>query len=156
MCYACDDTRCSSVAGLEQRRYKNRHRCLEQQEHGMIETSSTTTDLGLLRQLGKDPGMHIQSCEPANLETPLDALDSALTPRDAFFMRNNHALPQIAPVEWSLTIDGHVERPYTLSYADLLGLPTTSLIAFLECYGNSRRRFAEQGPPAEGIPWGNG
>jgi sulfite oxidase len=28
--------------------------------------------------------------------------------------------------------------------------------AFLECYGNGRRRFAEQGQLAEGVPWRNG
>ncbi len=122
----------------------------------MNETISPTTDLGLPTQLGKDPRMHIQSQAPINLETPLEALDSALTPYGVFFMRNDHAQPQIAPVDWALTIDGHVERPYALTYADLRGLPATRFVAFLECYGNSRHRFAEQGPPAEGIPWGSG
>jgi DMSO/TMAO reductase YedYZ molybdopterin-dependent catalytic subunit len=50
-----------------------------------------------------------------------------------------------------LTIDGHVERPFTLSYAELRELPAVSIVAFLECYGNGRKRFAEQRQPAEGL-----
>jgi DMSO/TMAO reductase YedYZ molybdopterin-dependent catalytic subunit len=122
----------------------------------MSKSISSPTDHALLTQFGKDPRMCIQEHEPINLETPLAALDTALTPREVFFMRNNHAPAQIAPANWSLTIDGHVARPYTLSYAELRELPAKRFVAFLECYGNSRRRFAELGQPAEGLPWGNG
>jgi DMSO/TMAO reductase YedYZ molybdopterin-dependent catalytic subunit len=122
----------------------------------MNQTISPAKDCTLLTGLGKDPRLHIHEDVPINVETPLEALDAALTPREAFFMRNNHALGQIAPADWTLTIDGHVERPYTLAYTSLLSLPATHFVAFLECYGNSRGRFAEQGPPAEGIQWGSG
>ncbi len=122
----------------------------------MNENTSPAADRALLTQFGKDPRMCIQEHTPINLETPLAALDAALTPREVFFMRNNHAPAQIAADNWSLSIAGHVARPYTLSYAELRELPAQRFVAFLECYGNSRRRFAEQGQPAEGLPWGNG
>jgi DMSO/TMAO reductase YedYZ molybdopterin-dependent catalytic subunit len=107
-------------------------------------------------QFGKDARMVIHSAAPINLEAPLALLADAITPHERFFMRNNHVIPTIAPTEWRLTIDGQVERPYTLTYAELRQLPAARLVAFLECYGNGRHRFAEQGQPAEGLPWRNG
>jgi DMSO/TMAO reductase YedYZ molybdopterin-dependent catalytic subunit len=100
--------------------------------------------------------MYLHSEAPLNLESPLDMLADPLTPIEHFFLRNNHPIPSIAASEWTLTIDGLVERPYTLSFAALRDLPAVRMVAFLECYGNGRRRFAEQGQPAEGVPWRNG
>jgi DMSO/TMAO reductase YedYZ molybdopterin-dependent catalytic subunit len=100
--------------------------------------------------------MRVHSETPLNLETPLDLLDQAMTPAEHMFLRNNHPIPAIAPAEWALTIDGHVERPYTLGYTELRALPAVRMVAFLECYGNGRQRFAEQGQAAEGVPWRNG
>jgi DMSO/TMAO reductase YedYZ molybdopterin-dependent catalytic subunit len=94
--------------------------------------------------------------EHYHLESSLDLLADAITPIEHFFLRNNHAIPTLAPVEWALKIDGHVDRPFTLSYAELRELPAVSIVAFLECYGNGRKRFAEQGHPAEGLAWRNG
>jgi DMSO/TMAO reductase YedYZ molybdopterin-dependent catalytic subunit len=107
-------------------------------------------------QLDKDMRMLLHSAAPINLETPPALLADAITPHERFFMRNNHPIPTIAPAEWQLTIDGQVERPYTLTYAELRKLPATRMVAFLECYGNGRQRFAERGQPAEGIAWRNG
>ena len=70
---------------------------------------------------GKDVHMHSES--PLNLESSLDLLTEATTPIEHFFLRNNHAIPTITPAAWALTIDGHVARPYTLSYAALRDLP---------------------------------
>src|SRR5215470_3451935 len=122
----------------------------------MSDTSPARIQPALLTLLGKDARMIIQEHTPINIETPLDALEGAITPREFFYIRNNHALPRIAPAEWTLTIDGHVERPYSLTYEELRRLPQTSLVAFLECCGNSRRRFADAGQPADGIQWGDG
>jgi DMSO/TMAO reductase YedYZ molybdopterin-dependent catalytic subunit len=105
---------------------------------------------------GKDMRMQVHSEAPLNLESSLELLADAITPIEHFFLRNNHAIPTITPDVWTLTIDGHVERPYTLSYAALRALPAVRIVAFLECYGNGRRRFAEQGQPTEGVPWRNG
>ncbi|HEU5097758.1 MAG TPA: sulfite oxidase [Roseiflexaceae bacterium] len=104
----------------------------------------------------KDSRMRVLSEAPFNLESSLDLLADPITPIAHFFLRNNHAIPTIAPAEWTLRVDGHVERPYTLGYAELRELPAASIVAFLECYGNGRKRFAEQGRQAEGIPWRNG
>src|SRR4051794_16605626 len=119
-------------------------------------TYASISDQALIKQFEKDTRMLMHSAAPTNLETPLAMLADAITPHERFFMRNNAVIPMIAPAEWRLTIDGMVERPYTLTYAELRGLPATRLLAFLECYGNGRQRFAEQGQPAEGLPWRDG
>jgi DMSO/TMAO reductase YedYZ molybdopterin-dependent catalytic subunit len=119
-------------------------------------TSAHTSPDQLTARFGKDGRMRVHTVAPFNLESSLDLLADAITPIEHFFLRNNHAIPTLAAVEWALTIDGQVERPFTLSYAELRELPAVSVVAFLECYGNGRKRFAEQGQPAEGLSWRNG
>jgi DMSO/TMAO reductase YedYZ molybdopterin-dependent catalytic subunit len=119
-------------------------------------TSAPPSPDQLTGQFNKDGRMQVHSVAPFNLESSLELLTDAITPIEHFFLRNNHTIPMLAPAEWALTIDGHVERPFTLSYAELRELPAVSMAAFLECYGNGRKRFAEQGQPAEGLAWRNG
>jgi DMSO/TMAO reductase YedYZ molybdopterin-dependent catalytic subunit len=59
-----------------------------------------------------------------------------ITPVEDFFVRNEYATPTAAtdrrvdPRFWQLKIHGDgVERPLTLSYADLLKLPSRSIIS---------------------------
>ncbi len=44
--------------------------------------------------------------------------------------------PDIAKASWSLKVSGLVERPLTLSYADLLAMPSEDFYATLECISN--------------------
>ena len=106
--------------------------------------------------VGKDPRMIIQSAEPLNIETALTALEGAITPLPLFFVRNNNTIPDIAPEDWALRIDGLVERPYTLSYAELRRLPATSYVAVLQCAGSGRIHFAAGERRAKGVQWGDG
>jgi DMSO/TMAO reductase YedYZ molybdopterin-dependent catalytic subunit len=107
-------------------------------------------ELPLLRRL--KPGLHIHDEEALNAEPSLDLLDEPITPVDAFFIRNNGALPQIGRVEdWRLTIDGEVERPAVWSVAELQArFQTATLTAVLECAGNGRSQFS---PATDGLPW---
>ncbi|AMJ60783.1 sulfite oxidase [Bosea sp. PAMC 26642] len=104
----------------------------------------------MLRRL--KPGLHVHDEEALNAEPGLDLLDEAITPVDAFFIRNNGALPEIGPVEdWRLTIDGEVERPMVWSVAALRErFETVTLTAVLECAGNGRSQFS---PATDGLPW---
>lgn len=85
-----------------------------------------------------------------NLGSSLDQIEGLLTPIPLFFVRSNYSVPAIDPELWRLEIGGLVERPLSLSLADLKALPQQRLVAFLECSGNSRTRFD---PPTEGTPW---
>ncbi|MCI4335294.1 MAG: sulfite oxidase [Thermoplasmata archaeon] len=90
---------------------------------------------------------------PACAETPLGALDSAITPNERFFVRNHFAVPTVDRATWRLALSGEVRRPLDLSVEALRELPSRTVIATMECAGNSRRAVY---PPAEGVQWNHG
>ncbi|MGF1659880.1 MAG: sulfite oxidase [Rubrimonas sp.] len=100
---------------------------------------------------GKD-GLTLLGDRPLNAETPAHLLDDAITPTARHFIRNNGATPENRDAEtWTLTIDGEVETPLTLSIADLRSrfeIVTRALV--IECGGNGRAYFD---PPASGNQW---
>lgn len=83
-------------------------------------------------------------------ETPLDALTTYLTPNDLFFVRH-HWIPQYPSVKtWTLTVDGEVERPLSLTREDLRRMPRSSVTCVLQCAGNGRGLYA---PKLPGVQW---
>lgn len=98
-------------------------------------------------------GLDIVSREPTCAEAPLGLLDSAITPTDRFFVRNHFPVPSIDPSRFRLSVSGALERPAELSLDKLRQLPSRTLVATLECAGNSRRAVH---PPVEGVPWNHG
>jgi DMSO/TMAO reductase YedYZ molybdopterin-dependent catalytic subunit len=48
---------------------------------------------------------------PLDLETPLEAFTSYLTPNDLFFVRTHWAPTRVDSARWSLTVDGEVSQP---------------------------------------------
>ncbi|SEG83163.1 sulfite oxidase [Bosea lathyri] len=107
-------------------------------------------ELPLLRRL--KPGLYVHDEEALNAEPGLELLDEPITPIDAFFIRNNGALPEIDPArEWTLTIDGEVERPRVWTLPELRAtFETVTLTAVIECAGNGRSQFS---PVTDGLPW---
>ncbi|MBY0363786.1 MAG: sulfite oxidase [Phreatobacter sp.] len=93
--------------------------------------------------------------DAVNGEPPADALDPMLTPQDVFFVRNNGDMPAQAGEEgWRLDVTGEVERPMSLSMADLMqSFPVVSITAVLECAGNGRAFLS---PPVSGAQWRDG
>jgi DMSO/TMAO reductase YedYZ molybdopterin-dependent catalytic subunit len=69
-----------------------------------------------------------------------EALDTRLTPSDNFFTVKHYNLPVIDPTTWQLSIEGLVDRPTTLSLAQLQSRPRRQVEFTLECSGNT-------GPP---------
>ncbi len=110
-------------------------------------------ELPLLRQL--KPGLYIHDEEALNAEPAIGLLDRDITPIEAFFIRNNGALPEIdASLEWSLTLDGEVERPCRWTVDALrASFETVTVTAVLECAGNGRSLFS---PPTDGLQWRQG
>lgn len=71
--------------------------------------------------------------QPVNGETP------ELTSTNDFYYvsKNVYMDPSLNADSWSLTVNGEgVERPFTLSYQDLLNLPAVEQITTLECISN--------------------
>ena len=78
-----------------------------------------------------------------------------LTPVDRFFVRNHTATPEIDSATWRLRVHGTgVRRELSLSYDDLLRLPSVTVTRAVECAGNGRSLFGtQQGTPAAGTQW---
>lgn len=91
--------------------------------------------------------------EPLNAETAPRALDEAITPARAHFVRSNFTVPRIDPAEHRLRLEGAVREPVELGLADLAELPFRRVAATLECAGNGRVAME---PLPRGEPWNGG
>jgi DMSO/TMAO reductase YedYZ molybdopterin-dependent catalytic subunit len=98
-------------------------------------------------------GLIIREKDPVNLEYPFSSLAGPVTPTEDFFVRTHFPIPAIDAKDWKLTIDGAVDQELTLTFDQLLKLPTTTLLILLECAGNGRAHFA---PKVEGLLWESG
>jgi len=70
-----------------------------------------------------------------------EELDSPRTPNDEFFTVKHYDIPQLSPDGYRLRVDGLVDRPRTLSLADLRSRPRRSVEYTLECSGNTGLPF---------------
>src|ERR1700716_1084829 len=95
-------------------------------------------------------GLIIRQREPNNLETPLNQIDSYLTPTKLFYIRSHFPAPTLAVASYQLRIDGAVRNPLSLNYNELRDIPSETRIATLECAGNSRVFLV---PQAAGAQW---
>lgn len=100
---------------------------------------------------GKD-GLTLLNDRPVNAETPPHLLDDPITPTARHFIRNNGTPPEDMSADtWSLTVDGLVDTPMTLSIADLKSkFEVVTQALLIECGGNGRAFFD---PPAKGNQW---
>jgi DMSO/TMAO reductase YedYZ molybdopterin-dependent catalytic subunit len=99
-------------------------------------------------------GLTVRMFEPQNLEGPAAELaDTLVTPTDKFYVRNHFAVPKLDADAFRLTVDGLVDRPLSLSLADLRAMACVSRTLTLECAGNGRVFLT---PPVPGLQWGHG
>jgi hypothetical protein len=59
-------------------------------------------------------GLIIRQKEPTNLESPLDQVDSHLTPTGLFYIRSHFQAPKLERASYQLRIDGAVNSCGTL------------------------------------------
>src|SRR5690348_16478420 len=65
-------------------------------------------------------GMIVRSLRFYDLETPVEYFNTWLTPVPHFFVRNHmHEPVELDAATWRLSIGGEVEKPVTLSLAEL-------------------------------------
>src|SRR5690242_7768132 len=74
--------------------------------------------------------------------TPLEDSVGTLTPSSLHYERHHSGIPTIDPSRHRLLIHGMVERPLSLSMAEIRRLPSVSRILVLECGGNSGSEWA--------------
>ncbi len=93
---------------------------------------------------------------PVQLETPRHYFLTPFTPNGAFYVRwHLDRIPTSVNLsEWRLQVEGNVEKPLSLTLADLMsGFQSLTVAAVNQCSGNSRSRFQ---PRVPGGQWGNG
>ena len=102
--------------------------------------------------LADKDGLTLLGDRPVNAETPAHLLDDAITPTNRHFIRNNGLLPDSMEADgWTLTIDGFVDNPLTLTIDDLRSrFEVVTQALHIECGGNGRAAFD---PPARGNQW---
>lgn len=69
--------------------------------------------------------------------TPIYALDGIITPNGLCFERHHGGAAEINPAEHRLIIHGLVEKPLVFSMGDILRMPRSNRVYFLECAANS-------------------
>jgi DMSO/TMAO reductase YedYZ molybdopterin-dependent catalytic subunit len=79
-------------------------------------------------------------------------LTPAITPNEEFYITSYRSPPAVRVATWDLAIKGLVERPFSLTYPQLLARPTVSEIVTLECVGNSVAGDAISTARWEGVP----
>ena len=102
---------------------------------------------------GED-GMILRSYRFLDLETPVEYFNTWITPVPHFFVRNHmHEPSELNREDWELTIGGELEKPVTLSLAELSKIEAHEVVNTLECAGNGRSLYRPQVP---GVQWGKG
>lgn len=98
----------------------------------------------------------VRTPQPLNAEPALHRLsENWITPLESFFIRSHGNVPSLEVSAHRLSIEGLVERPLTLTVAELLDrFPQVDQTATLTCAGNRRDEFAP--PKVSGVPWNAG
>lgn len=81
----------------------------------------------------------------------LEMLRHDVTPAGLHYLLNHFDIPYVAEAQsWRLDVGGLVDRPLSLSLAELQALPHKTLRVTLECAGNGRGHFTPRWPS---MPW---
>lgn len=91
--------------------------------------------------------------QPFNAESPLSALQAPPTPSDLFYVRNHFDVPALDARAWRLSVEGAVDRPFSIDLATLQREPLRKVSVTLECAGNGRSTL---NPRVPGTPWAFG
>ena len=95
-------------------------------------------------------GMITLSPRPVDLEMPVEGFIDEITPTSHFFVRSHTYVPEVKLPDWTLKIDGMVDKPLQFTLPELKKLPHTSLVSVLECAGNGRSFYR---PHLAGAQW---
>ena len=81
-----------------------------------------------------------------------------LVPNELFFIVDSSRTVRVDAKAWRLRIEGSgVLQPREFTYDEILGMPSTSVVRFVECGGNGRRFFVDSyGKPVPGAQFNLG
>lgn len=118
---------------------------------------------------GKSPGMIVHNAKLGVMETPLEVLRAShFTPKEVLYNRTHFpvtgdgawvattdAAPREMVDQWRILVSGLVQRPKTLSVADLEQMPSVQRKSVMQCAGNGRSYYwAKAKTPGSG--WKHG
>jgi len=104
------------------------------------------SDLGK-RSPHEKPRRLVGRADPNSVsKTPLQDLDGIITPSDLHYERHHTGVPTIDPDQYTLRVEGMVERPMTFDLKSLKALPKRSVIRYMECGNNGIPGFAGMVP----------
>ena len=97
-------------------------------------------------------GISLQELQLAarNHGMPLEALRWDVTPVGLHYLLTHYDIPEVDEHAWRLEVGGLVERPLSLSLADLRARPAVELAVTMECAGNGRVHVE---PHVVSQPW---
>lgn len=81
--------------------------------------------------------------------TPIQESLGTITPSALHYERHHGGVPTIDPSAHRLVIHGMVDRPLSLSMADIRRLPSVTRTLVLECGGNSAGEWVAPGPDVQ-------
>jgi DMSO/TMAO reductase YedYZ molybdopterin-dependent catalytic subunit len=74
---------------------------------------------------------------PDDVDLDIEGLAPYITPNEDFYRIDTALMvPRVDPASWQLAIAGMVERPYTLTYDELLALPQVEIPITIACVSN--------------------
>ena len=74
---------------------------------------------------------------PASVQAPVPGMTPFITPNADFYRIDTAVIvPQVTAEEWTLSFDGMVRRPFTITYADLLAMPMVERDVTIMCVSN--------------------
>jgi DMSO/TMAO reductase YedYZ molybdopterin-dependent catalytic subunit len=74
---------------------------------------------------------------PAGAELAVDGITPLVVPnRDFYRIDTSLLVPRLDATDWRLTVDGMVERPFTIDYAELLAMPLVEQYVTIACVSN--------------------
>jgi len=85
-----------------------------------------------------------------NRGMPLEALRYDITPTGMHYLLVHFDIPEIDALAWRLEIGGNVDRPRSLTLAELRARPSRTTPVTMECAGNGRARLS---PRPISQPW---
>ena len=101
-----------------------------------------------------EDGLVVHRAHPLNGETSIAAfIGGVVMPNARFYIRNHFQIPKLNLADWRLRVGGLVDRPLTLAWRDISGMPSQSKLVTLECAGNGRSKLE---PRVSGEQWNLG
>ena len=124
------------------------------QSVGALALVSGIPAIGRAAEMAHDrSSLIVRLSRPQDLETPVEYLDSSITPNSVFFVRSHFGPPAIIEEQWKLEIGGLVDSSRSLTLEDLRKFEIVDLPATLQCSGNGRAFFH---PSVPGVQWQRG